>query len=146
MKFHNPEEKIIFDYLKKAKRIAIVGMSDKTNRSSYLIAEQLQLAGYEIVPVNPVLAGKEILGEKVVARLQDVTGHIDIVDIFRRSEFLPEVARDFLEIDADVFWSQSGLFSEEAAEILQNAGVEKIVMDRCTKVELLRMKWAENSE
>jgi predicted CoA-binding protein len=143
MSFTNPEESVIFDYLKKAKRIAVVGMSNKTDRSSYLIAEQLQNAGYEIIPVNPVLEGQTILGEKVYARIQDVPEHIDIVDIFRRAEFLPEVAQDFLETDADVFWAQLGIENDEAAQILQNAGRNAIVMNRCTKVELMRMSWGQ---
>ena len=133
--FQNPAPDTIFGYLKKAKTIAVVGISDKPERTSFLIAQGLQQNGYQIVPVNPLLAGKEVLGQPVYAHLQDIPFHIDIVDIFRRSEFLPDVARDFLETDADVFWAQQGLQSQEAEQILRAAGRNDIVMNRCIKIE-----------
>ncbi|WP_206912156.1 hypothetical protein IGL98_001841 [Enterococcus sp. DIV0840] len=139
MPIENPSQKQIFDYLKQAKRIAVVGLSAKEDRTSYQIAKLLQNHGYEIIPVNPILAGQEILGEKVYEKLQDVPGQIDIVDIFRRSEFLPEVAQDFIETDAKVFWAQLGLESEEAAEMLKKAGRNAIIMNRCIKIELAEM-------
>ena len=82
--FENPEQEVLFDYLKKAKTIAVVGISDKTDRSSYLIAQGLQKNGYRVIPVNPRLAGTELLGEKVFSSIKDIPFHIDIVDIFRR--------------------------------------------------------------
>jgi predicted CoA-binding protein len=133
--FENPSPATIFGYLKKAKTIAVVGLSNKTDRTSYLIAEGLQKNGYRIVPVNPTLKGTELLGEKVYGTLQEIPFHIDIVDIFRRSEFLPEVAHDFLETDADVFWAQLGLQSQEAEQILRSARRDAIVMNRCIKIE-----------
>ncbi len=133
--FENPEQEVLFDYLKKAKTIAVVGISDKTDRSSYLIAQGLQKNGYRVIPVNPRLAGTELLGEKVFSTIKDIPFHIDIVDIFRRSEFLADVARDFIETDADVFWTQLGLQSQEAEQILRTAGKSKIVMNRCIKIE-----------
>ncbi|MCL2112416.1 MAG: CoA-binding protein [Streptococcaceae bacterium] len=133
--FENPSQEQLFDYLKKAKTIAVVGISNKTDRSSYLIAQGLQKNGYKIIPVNPLLEGQELLGEKVYASLKDVPIHIDIVDIFRRSEFLADVARDFVDTDADVFWAQLGLQSEEAEQILRAAGKNDIVMNRCIKIE-----------
>ncbi|KGH32607.1 CoA-binding protein [Lactococcus cremoris] len=133
--FENPEQEVLFDYLKKAKTIAVVGISDKTDRSSYLIAQELQKNGYRVIPVNPRLAGTELLGEKVFSSIKDIPFHIDIVDIFRRSEFLADVARDFIETDADVFWAQLGLQSQEAEQILRTAGKSKIVMNRCIKIE-----------
>ncbi|MBO0472766.1 CoA-binding protein [Enterococcus ureasiticus] len=139
MPIENPSQKQIFDYLKQAKRIAVVGLSAKEDRTSYQIAKLLQNHGYEIIPVNPILAGQGILGEKVYEKLQDVPGQIDIVDIFRRSEFLPEVAQDFIETDAKVFWAQLGLESEEAAEMLKKAGRNAIIMNRCIKIELAEM-------
>lgn len=139
MSVANPTQEQIFHYLKEAKRIAVVGLSAKEERTSYKIAQLLQEAGYEIIPVNPLLVGQEILGETVYAKLQDIPGHIDIVDIFRRSEFLPEVAQDFLETDANVFWAQLGLESEEAAELLKKAGRNDIIMNRCIKIELAAM-------
>ncbi|WP_375179557.1 CoA-binding protein [Enterococcus rotai] len=139
MPIENPSQEQIFEYLKQAKRIAVVGLSAKEDRTSYKIAQLLQEYGYEIIPVNPLLAGQEILGEKVYETLQDVPGSIDIVDIFRRSEFLPEVAKDFLETDAKVFWAQLGLENQEAAEMLKNAGRNAIIMNRCIKIELAAM-------
>ncbi len=133
--FENPEQEVLFDYLKKAKTIAVVGISDKTDRSSYLIAQGLQKNGYRVIPVNPRLAGTELLGEKVFSTIKDIPFHIDIVDIFRRSEFLADVARDFIETDADVFWAQLDLQSQEAEQILRTAGKSKIVMNRCIKIE-----------
>lgn len=140
MTIENPAQEQIFDYLKEAKRIALVGLSNKEDRTSYQIAKLLQEYGYKIIPVNPVLVGQEILGEKVYEKLQDIPETIDIVDIFRRSEFLPEVARDFIETDAKVFWAQLGLESEEAAKILKNAGRNAIIMNRCIKIELAEMQ------
>lgn len=139
MTVENPSQEVIFSYLKKAKRIAVVGLSDKKERTSYQIAELLQKVGYQIIPVNPVLAGKQILGETVYTTLTEVPGKIDIVDIFRRSEYLPDVAKEFLQIDADVFWAQLGLESDEAYELLKNAGKQAIVMNRCIKIELEKM-------
>jgi predicted CoA-binding protein len=95
MSFENPSEQVIQQYLKEAKNIAVIGLSNKEDRTSYKIAEILQGHGYRIFPVNPVLADQTILGEPVYARLQDISEEIDIVDIFRRSEFLPDVAKDF---------------------------------------------------
>ncbi|MBS7577610.1 MULTISPECIES: CoA-binding protein [unclassified Enterococcus] len=135
MGIENPSQEVIFGYLKKAKNIAVVGLSNRTDRTSYLIAEGLQKDGYRIFPVNPVLAGEKILGEQVYANLKDIPEHIDIVDIFRRSEFLPEIAKDFIATDADVFWAQLGLESAEAADILQKNHRHNIVMNRCIKVE-----------
>lgn len=139
MTVEKPSQEVIFSYLKKAKRIAVVGLSDKKERTSYQIAELLQKVGYQIIPVNPVLAGKQILGETVYTTLTEVPGKIDIVDIFRRSEYLPDVAKEFLQIDADVFWAQLGLESDEAYELLKNAGKQAIVMNRCIKIELEKM-------
>lgn len=136
MAFKNPDEQTIQGYLKQAKNVAVVGLSDNTERTSYQVTKVVQAHGYNIFPVNPKLAGQEILGKKVYARLQDVPEPIDIVDIFRRSEFLPEVADDFLETNAKVFWAQLGIESEDAAKKLQDAGRNDIVMDRCIKIEL----------
>lgn len=133
--FQNPSQDVIASCLKNAKTIAVVGLSYRENSPAYGVSKIMQEAGYTIIPVNPRLAGQKVLGETVYASLQDVPAHIDIVDIFRRSEFLPEVAKDFIEMDADVFWVQLGLESQEAADILQAAGRDKIVMNKCIKIE-----------
>ncbi|CAG9606405.1 CoA-binding protein [Pseudoneobacillus rhizosphaerae] len=118
--------------LKKAKRIAVVGLSDNPERTSYMVSAAMQKAGYEIIPVNPSV--KEVLGVPSVASLKEIDGHVDIVNVFRRSEHLVEVAKEFDEMDADVFWAQLGLVNEEAYQFLTDKGY-KVVMDRCIKVE-----------
>ena len=136
MTFQNPNDSVIQKYLSEAKNIAIVGLSNKEERTSYKIAHYLQDKGYRIFPVNPVLAGQEILGEPVYAQLKDIEDPIDIVDIFRRSEFLPEIAQEFIETDAKVFWAQLGIENQEAATLLQQHQRTDIVMNRCVKIEL----------
>jgi predicted CoA-binding protein len=132
MAIENPTRDEIRDILKKAKRIAVVGLSDKPDRTSYMVSQAMQNAGYEIIPVNPTAA--EILGVKAVSSLKEIEGHVDIVNVFRRSEFLLEVAKEFDEIDADIFWAQQGLENEEAYQFLKEKGYT-VIMDRCIKVE-----------
>jgi uncharacterized protein len=132
MAIENPTRDEIRDILKKAKRIAVVGLSDKLDRTSYMVSQAMQNAGYEIIPVNPT--AEEILGVKTVSSLKEIEGHVDIVNVFRRSEFLPEVAKEFAEIDADIFWAQQGLENEEAYQFLKEKGYT-VIMDRCIKVE-----------
>ncbi|BCA86040.1 CoA-binding protein [Enterococcus saigonensis] len=138
--FQNPSQEKIFQFLKEAKTIAVVGLSPKEDRTSFQIARLLQNHGYRIIPVNPQYAGSEILGETVYSDLVSVPEKIDIVDIFRRSEFLPEVAADFLKTDAKVYWAQLGLESEQAFEMLQAANRGNVIMNRCIKIELNKME------
>lgn len=128
----NPSREEIGKILKKAKRIAVVGLSDNPNRTSYMVSKAMQDAGYEIIPVNPMVV--EVLGEKAVSSLKEIEGHVDIVNVFRRSEYLPEIAKEFDEIDADVFWAQLGVVNEEAYQFLKERGYT-VIMDRCIKVE-----------
>ncbi|MBY0096092.1 CoA-binding protein [Mesobacillus maritimus] len=132
MAIENPSREEIGILLKKSKRIAVVGLSDNPERTSYMVSKAMQDAGYEIIPVNP--KADVILGEKAVSSLKDIEGHVDIVNIFRRSEFLPEIAREFAEIDADIFWAQLGVANEEAYDFLTEKG-STVIMDRCIKVE-----------
>ncbi|MFY0758686.1 CoA-binding protein [Metabacillus dongyingensis] len=127
-----PSREEIGKILKKSKRIAVVGLSDQPERTSYMVSKAMQDAGYEIIPVNPTI--KEALGVKAVGSLKDIDGHIDIVNVFRRSEHLLPVAEEFLEIDADVFWAQLGLVNEDAYRLLKDKGCT-VIMDRCIKVE-----------
>ncbi|WP_192894735.1 CoA-binding protein [Neobacillus notoginsengisoli] len=129
----NPSREEMKEIFGKSKRIAVVGLSDNPAKTSYMVSEVMQKAGYEIIPVNPQI--EEALGVKAVASLKDIEGHVDIVNVFRRSEYLPEVAREFAEIDADVFWAQLGLANEEAYQFLKEKGYT-VVMDKCIKVEL----------
>lgn len=131
MSVQNPSLDEIGAILKKAKRIAVVGLSNKPDRTSYMVSEVMQKAGYEIIPVNPTI--DEALGVKAVASLKDIKGHIDIVNVFRRSEQLLDVAKEFDEIDADVYWAQQGCVDEEAYQYLKDKGYT-VIMDLCIKV------------
>jgi len=114
--------------LKSARTIAVVGLSSKRYRPSYGVAAYLQSAGYRIIPVNP--NEREVLGEKCYARLEDIPEKIDIVDIFRRSELVPEVVESAIRIGAKAVWMQEGVVHEEAARQAREAGLE-VVMDLC---------------
>ena len=137
--FQNPSDAIVKHYLKNSQVIAVVGLSDRVETVSNRVSMEMQKRGYRIVPVNPRAAGGRILGETVYANLKDIPFSVDIVDVYRRSEFLPDVAHDFLEADAKIFWAQLGLESEEAEQILRTAGRDDIVMDRCIKREHTRL-------
>ena len=137
--FQNPSDYMIQTYLETSKVIAVVGLSDREETASNRISKIMQGLGYQIIPVNPTLVGQKILGETAYARLQDIPISVDIVNVFRRSEFLPDVARDFIETDAKIFWAQLGLQSQEAEEILRVAGRNHIVMNRCIKREYNRL-------
>lgn len=132
------DEKLI-SYLKDSQTIAIIGLSDKGDRTSHRISAFMQAKGYKIIPINPKLAGQKILGEQVYASLKEVPETIDIVNIFRRSEFLPAIAEEFVQTNAKVFWAQLGIENEEAVAILQKAKRYDIVMDRCIKIEYQRL-------
>jgi uncharacterized protein len=132
MAITNPSREEIAEILQKAKRIAVVGLSNNPERTSYMVAKAMKDAGYEIIPVNPTIDEWE--GIKAVKTLKDIDGHVDIVNVFRRPEHLPEIVREFVQIDADVFWAQLGVVNEEAYEFLKEKGYT-VVMDRCIKVE-----------
>ncbi|TRZ38175.1 CoA-binding protein [Niallia circulans] len=132
MAIENPSREEIGSILKKAKTIAVVGLSDNPERTSYMIANAMMQAGYDIIPVNPTV--EEVLGKKAYKSLTEIKEHVDIVNVFRRSEFLPEVAAEFEQIDADVFWAQQGLVHEETFNTLKDKGYT-VIMDRCIKVE-----------
>ncbi|MCU5029758.1 CoA-binding protein [Bacillus cereus] len=132
MTIENPTRMEIGEVLKKSKTIAVVGLSDKPERTSYMVSKAMQDAGYRIIPVNPTV--DEVLGEKAVSSLKDIKEHVDIVNVFRRSEFLMDVAKEFVEIDADVFWAQLGVQDEDTYKLLKEKDYT-VIMDRCIKVE-----------
>ena len=119
---------VIEDLLRKSRVIAVVGLSSKKYRPSYGVAEYMQQNGYRIIPVNPNLS--EVLGERAYARLEDIAEHVDIVDIFRRSEFVPPVVEAAIRIGAGAVWMQEGVVHEAAAEQARAHGLT-VVMDRC---------------
>lgn len=126
----------IASVLRSARTIAVVGLSSKRFRPSHGVAEYMQSAGYRIIPVNPFET--EVLGEKTYPELDRVPGTVDIVDIFRRSEFVPEIVEAAIRIGARAIWMQEGVVHEEAAAKARAAGLE-VVMDRCILKEHRRL-------
>jgi len=123
------------EVLRRAKRIAVVGASPKPHRTSHSIMRYLMEVGYDCVPINP--NWDEVLGQRVyrtVVEATEATGRFDIVDVFRRSERTPDVARDAVAAGAGCLWLQVGVVSWEAARIAHDGGMT-VVMDRCTMVE-----------
>lgn len=129
--FQNPSNNEIRDILTSAKTIAVVGLSDNPERESYAIAKEMQNRGYKIVPVNPNVT--EVLGEQAYPSVNAIPHPVDIVNIFRRSEALPQVVQEAVQTSAPVIWAQQGIYNEEAAEIAMSAG-KTMVMDRCIMV------------
>ncbi|TCT17602.1 putative CoA-binding protein [Melghiribacillus thermohalophilus] len=127
----NPENEVIKDVLTRAKTIAVVGLSDKPERTSYQVAKAMQDAGYKIIPVNP--KADEVLGEKAYNSLSEIDEPFDIINVFRRSEFLPEIAEEAIKTDANVFWAQQGVKNEEAYKLLKEHDFT-VIMDFCIKV------------
>jgi uncharacterized protein len=118
----------IADILGAARTIAVVGLSAKRFRPSHGVAEYLQRVGYRIIPVNPNIT--EVLGEKSYASLDAVPEPVDIVDIFRRSEHVPEIVEAAIRKGAKTIWMQEGVVHEDAARRAESAGLA-VVMDRC---------------
>lgn len=127
----NPATETVKQILEQAKTIAVVGLSDKPQRTSHQISSMMQDQGFRIIPINPKL--DEVLGEKAYSSLTDVSENIDIINIFRRSEFLPSVAEDAAKTNATVFWAQQGVANEEAFTYLKKHGFT-VMMDSCIKV------------
>lgn len=128
-------DEVIDDILATARRIAVVGLADDPDRASHKVASYLQSRGWEIIPVNPEV--DEVLGVPAVDSLADIDGPVDLVDVFRRSEHLPAVAREAAAIGAPALWNQLGLRSAEAAAIAADADMA-YVEDHCIKVEASR--------
>lgn len=131
------DDKRIADILRRTRRIALVGASAKPDRPSYGVMQFLLARGYEVVPVNPALAGTEILGRKVVAGLGEA-GPLDMVDLFRRPSEVLEPVRDAIRLGAKTIWMQLGVVNEAAAREASEAGLE-VVMDRCPAIEMPRL-------
>ena len=131
-------DSLIKSILRSVKTIAMVGASGNDIRPSYFAMMYLLGKGYKIIPVNPGLAGKEILGQNVYASLKDVPAPVDMVDIFREAKYAPEIARETVaekdRLGVKVLWMQLGVISEEARDIGEAAGLT-VIMDRCPKIE-----------
>lgn len=124
------------DILTNSQVIAVVGHSDKPDRTSYQIAQFLRQVGYTVYPVNPVV--KEIDGKPSYAALKDIPEPVDIVNVFRRSEYLPEIVAAAIAINAKTIWTQLGVKDWQSANIALDAGLN-VAMDVCIKVEYLRL-------
>jgi len=122
------EAERITELLKAAKTIAVVGLTDTPTRPSYGVSHYMQSQGYRIIPVNPNIQQWE--GEKAYASLLDVPGKIDIVNVFRRPDAVPEVVEQAIQIKAPMIWMQEGVVHYEAAENARQAGIF-VVMDKC---------------
>jgi predicted CoA-binding protein len=126
--------------LNTVKTVAMVGASDRDNRPSYFAFKYLLERGYNMIPVNPGLAGKELLGRKVYARLADIPEPVDMVDIFRASQYAPAIVQEALALNPRprVIWMQLGIRNDEAAALAEANGL-KVVMNRCPKIEYGRL-------
>ena len=136
MAFENPDDATLRKLLETARRIAVVGLSPRPDRDSNRVAAFLMGRGYQIVPVYP--RHQTIFDEKVYRHVKDIPGAIDVVDVFRRGEDLPEVVEDAIAAGAPAIWFQLGCVNEAAAERARATGLT-VVMDRCMKVENLRL-------
>src|SRR5271170_7606757 len=123
------------ELLRNCRVIAVVGLSNKRARPSYSVSEYMQKHGYRIIPVNP--NESEVLGEKSYARLEDIPEHVDIVDIFRRSEFVPEIVESAIRIGARGVWMQEGVIHPQAAERARSAGLF-VIMNSCILKEHIK--------
>ena len=123
------------DILKNVSSIAIVGISSKEERDSYKVMKFLIEKGYKVFPVNPNEQGKYILGRKCYKNLSDIDDEVDMVDVFRKDEFVYEVTKEAIKINAKVLWTQLDIFCEDSFNLAKDAGL-KVVMDKCPKIEL----------
>jgi len=140
MDHDNYSDTYIRGILNTVKTIAMVGVSANTSRPSYFAFKYLMERGYRMIPVNPGLAGQELLGQKVYAKLADIPLPVDMVDIFRASRYAPDIVREALALEPrpQVIWMQLGVRSDEAAELAEGNGL-KVVMNRCPKIEYGRL-------
>lgn len=131
---------LLKDILKRTRRVAVVGVSMNPVRPSYYVARYLGLKGFDVVPVNPVHAGETLLGKQVRGSLSEIEGGVDMVDIFRRSDAVPEIVDEALEAfpDLQTIWMQIGVQHPEAAAKAEARGVT-VIQNRCPKIEYQRL-------
>lgn len=133
---NNPEQ--IREILESVRTIALVGASEKTDRPSHEVMENLQHHGYRVIPVNPRLAGKQVLGETVYADLASLPEPVDMADLFLAPERTDAVIDQAIEQKIPVLWLQIGVINQAGAERAEAAGL-KVVMDRCPKQEVPKL-------
>lgn len=133
----NDDDNAMRDVLKQAKTIAVVGHSDKPERTSYRIAQFLREVGYKVYAVNPMVS--EIDDQPSYASLKEVPEPVDIVNVFRRSEYLAEIVDEAIAVNTKTIWAQLGVYDRVSAQKALDAGLN-VVMDACIKIEYLRLR------
>ena len=123
------------DILKTINSIAVVGVSPKEERDSYKVMKFLIERGYTVFPVNPNEEGEYILGRKCFKSLSDINDDVDMVDVFRKKEFVYDITNEAIKINAKVLWTQLDIFCEDSFNLAKDAGL-KVVLNRCPKIEL----------
>lgn len=134
--FENPSDTQIREILATPRTVAIVGCSPDPDRDSHRIAALLKAKGHRIIPVNP--SCQEVLGERCFASVRDIPQSVDMIDVFRRPEFVDQIADDAIAIGAKILWLQLDVINEPAAHKAQAAGLT-VVMDRCPAIEYRRL-------
>ena len=132
-------DEAIAQLLVQAKRIALVGASAKLERHSHRVMQFLLDEGYEVLPINPGLAGQSLLGQPVCASIADLPTSVDMADIFRDAASLPEVTRDVVAAGIPAIWTQLGVIHSEAEQAAVDAGLQ-LVVDRCPAIEIPRLR------
>lgn len=142
MTISSDHDRLIIELLDGVKTIAIVGLSPKSNRPSYRVATQLQLFSYSIVPVRPAV--HEVLGQKAYKALEDIPFKVDLVNIFRAPEYVPDIVDRCIELGIKKIWLQEGVVNYDAEKKAQSAGIA-IIMDRCIYKEIMRLGINQNN-
>jgi predicted CoA-binding protein len=132
-------DEAIAHLLAQVKRIALVGASAKPERPSHRVMQFLLDEGYEVIPINPGLAGQKLLGQTVYASLADLPRSVDMVDIFRDAASLPEVTQEVVDAGIPAIWTQLGVVHSEAERTAVDAGLQ-VVVDRCPAIEIPRLR------
>ncbi len=134
--FHNPSDEVIREILRQPRTIAAVGCSPDSSRDSHRIAALLRTKGHKVIPVNPTC--DSILGERCFATLTDIPQKVEMVDVFRRPEFVGEIADQAIAMGAEILWLQLEVINLPAARKAEEAGLT-VVMDRCPAIEYRRL-------
>jgi predicted CoA-binding protein len=134
--FQNPPDSVIRDILSRSRTIAVVGCSPKIERDSHRIAKLLLTRGHRVIPVNP--GHEQILGQKCFPDLLSIPEPVEMVDVFRRSEYVPGIAEQAIQIGARILWTQLQVWHEQAAQQALDAGLI-VIMDRCPAIEYRRL-------
>ena len=133
----------VAEILDQTKVIALVGASPRPERDSHKVMQFLLDNKYQVIPVNPRASGNLILGQLCVSSLTEITQSVDMVDIFRSQDAVPDITREAIAIDAKIIWMQLGIKHPAAAKLAENSGL-KVIMDRCTKIEIEKSNWTDS--